>query len=697
MKRLFTLVALLTMFFGAQAKEVTDFSVDFTEKGKSTLGWKGDVVDYELFTADEDGLHCVNPAKTDNNWDFQFLLLSGIGLDVDETYKMTIVAKADGNAAVNYKLGDWSGGIEGQITVGPEYQEYVIEGAAKYSSNFLMIQFGHYVGTVSFQSVTITHEENESQPVTWKNMLINGDAEGEYGEIPCAQSQEFGMHLDENGARQVHAADIETVDGSKVFAVHAKAVDPVLRWDEDGEQWGTPYSAGDPKPDNAWQNQFFIVFPRALKDGEPLKISFKYKASKNVKVSTQGHRMPGDYLDGGQLGDLTFTTDWQTIEKQFTSTAGTQSIAFNLGQEIYTEDLDFYFDDIKLEEMELETGFFVAGANASKLINYDFTNAIPFEYDEEWDAMVAVIGSENPDTWVNEIMISTVRGNDKAFQSNTLKPVGTVVNDPDGWINYTSGAKQKIKLPAAGAWKIGIDDKINQIAFVKLYGEEDKEPIEIKPNETEVVVNAVERDWKPAKTGEGVEPDTPQDGEEGIGTGQDWDNQFFIIGHRALEVGEEVVVAFDYKAEIPAKVGSQNSKNAGEYLHHVGVGQLDFTTEWQHFEKTIAIPEETKGNQNSWTFNLALMKGANKYYFKNIVFKTADDTESLIDMEGAADLWVKEGANTSAYPFGTDPDAIRNVTSKDVKTNAIYNLAGQKVNAEYKGVVVKGGNKFIVK
>ena len=44
-----------------------------------------------------------------------------------------------------------------------------------------------------------------------------------------------------------------------------------------------------------------------------------------------------------------------------------------------------------------------------------------------------------------------------------------------------------------------------------------------------------------------------------------------------------------------------------------------------------------------------------------------------------------------------DPSAIKNVKASKKFDGAIYNLAGQKVNASYKGVVIKEGKKYIQK
>lgn len=707
MKKLFTLFALLVCFLGAKAIEITDFAVDYTQVGKSTVGWKADIITDDLITADAEGLHLNNPEVRPNFYDYQLWIFNNAALEVEQTYTIKFVAKvSEGSATVRYRIGDWGGGIAGDLVVNStEYQEYEVSGAATVANCGLLIQFGDYVGTVSFKSVTITHEGKEERPIQWQNIIENGDAEGEFGEVPCFQTKEFGMNLGEDGQPSIHAGEIIEENGNKIFVCHSKEVSPVIVFEEDTELWGTQYKAGDPKPDNAWQNQVWFVLPRAAKDGEQFKLSFKYKASKACKVSTQDHKEPGAYLGGGSYGDINFTTEWQEYSKEFSAAGTMQSIALNLGQEIYTEDVDFFFDDIEVSEMVLDHGWFVTAKNTnSGMVDYDFDTATEFTYDEGEEAYVATVGKAgDQDSWVDEIMISTVRGNSKAFKSATIKATISAV---DTWTNYETGSNAKIKLPAAGVWNIYVDDVLNQIMAEQVEGDVVKDPLNPEDciNATEVVVNAGERNMnidEAKAAGLLADPENPTDEEKAQYNGQPWDNQFFLIGNRALEAGEEVYVKFEYKADAAATVGSQNTTGPGSYLFWKGLGDLNFTTEWQTYEGTIAIPADTNGNQDSWTFNLSNMREANKYYFKNFIFMTADYTENLIATEGTENFWVKERGvnNNTAYEFGTDPEnpetGINSVVNGNAASTKVFNLAGQGVSKEFKGIVVKNGKKFI--
>jgi hypothetical protein len=290
--------------------------------------------------------------------------------------------------------------------------------------------------------------------------------------------------------------------------------------------------------------------------------------------------------------------------------------------------------------MKLDEGFFVAGCNPDEGLEYDFSNAIEFEYDEDEELYTAVVGEAG--AWVSQVMISTVRGNDAAFKGATLKPDlsnGPITNDPDDWKDYTASSLAKVNLPGTGIWKIYIDANYSAMAFEMLDGKI-KEKIEIKPNPTEVVIETIERDFT-------------ADEQEG-GTGQPWDNQFWILANRTLSAGESTIVEFDYVAEMDAHVTTQDHVAPGAYLHWGAIGDVEFSTEEQHFSTTFVIPAEADGMQ-SIAFNLSEIKEANKYTIKNFVWMLEDESESLIDQTGTKNFYVKLlGENPHEYGKGGD-------------------------------------------
>ena len=47
--------------------------------------------------------------------------------------------------------------------------------------------------------------------------------------------------------------------------------------------------------------------------------------------------------------------------------------------------------------------------------------------------------------------------------------------------------------------------------------------------------------------------------------------------------------------------------------------------------------------------------------------------------------------------FAGDTNSVKGIETKTTANAAIYNLAGQKVDASYKGIVIKNGKKYVVK
>ena len=100
----------------------------------------------------------------------------------------------------------------------------------------------------------------------------------------------------------------------------------------------------------------------------------------------------------------------------------------------------------------------------------------------------------------------------------------------------------------------------------------------------------------------------------------------------------------------------------------------------------------------SIAFNMAEIKEACDYEITNVEWflkydEAGKTMENLINETGSENFYVKEGA-------GTDPHTgIKSVVNKNNKINsdAIYNLSGQRVSKDYKGIVIKNGNKYIAK
>ena len=101
-----------------------------------------------------------------------------------------------------------------------------------------------------------------------------------------------------------------------------------------------------------------------------------------------------------------------------------------------------------------------------------------------------------------------------------------------------------------------------------------------------------------------------------------WDSQFWIKLNEAVPAGTKVHVEFDYKASQEAKGSTQAHGEPGAYQHHAAIGDVNFTTEWQHFSTDFEVSSDmATGNGGnglqSIAFNLQEEKSATDYHFDN--------------------------------------------------------------------------------
>ena len=671
----------------------------------------------------------------------QYFIATGIPTEIGGSYTVKALVKASEACTINVPMQwNWQGG-KVETTVDIPASEDFVEVTWEYSgidatSCDLIAQPGTSTAIIEWKSLTVSHEQEEGVVQTWLQMITdNGNAaapegdgkyvgDAEFGAWPawaleltdginanwrgnrageiCAWSLTMGKNFDDQAQAittdsprsRPYPSDIEAEAGNEsnhVFAVHVDQINPI----------------GDDAASIAWSNQFWIQSPKTWKAGTKIRVKFRYKADHACNVGTQIHtEHPSIYLFWNAFGDVSFTDQWQEFNKTIdfdSNTGGGASLAFNLTSDETNGRTPnvFYFDDLSWEVLKLDEGLFVASTDTRDgAPAYDVNGAKEFVLDpedEEGKVLYAVVGKQGDESsWVNEVMISTVRGDKSAFNSATVSAKGTVKNAD--WMGYESKSQAKIKLPAAGVWKIEADTTTAEICFTQIEGEEIivKELVDVVTNATEVKVNGKEREYTEAeaKAAEIEVPATP---------GQGWDNQFFILANREIKSGEKVTLKFKYKANKEAKTTTQLHGAPGAYIFWNAIGEVNFTEDWVDFEKTWEIPTDN-GNEVSFqsiAFNMAEIKEACVYELKDFQwYLTSDEegktTENLIDQTGTKNFYVKEGAGTNPYEFGTDPSGIINVKKDAVKADdAIYNLAGQRVSKDYKGIVVKAGKKTL--
>ncbi|MBO6030707.1 MAG: carbohydrate binding domain-containing protein, partial [Prevotella sp.] len=258
-------------------------------------------------------------------WDSQFFITMPEALKAGDKYQLEMRVRADKAARASTQSHD-----------GPsQYLHYIAVGDVNFTTEWATFKSqvvtvsGAMVGMRSiafnlaelkeankyyFDDIKITLEK---APVvtTWKNIMVNGDLEGDdYSGIVCREKG------------QGDAANVVAgvgVNGSKAAVIN---------------------SAADAA--NSWDTQFFVFVPQKLAAGTQYKIKFSVRSEADATISTQTHSTPGNYL-GGAFGNFDSKADWTVIEKEGSiGSDDTQTIAFNLNENL-TLATKFYFDNIE--------------------------------------------------------------------------------------------------------------------------------------------------------------------------------------------------------------------------------------------------------------------------------------------------------------------------------------------------------------
>lgn len=115
---------------------------------------------------------------------------------------------------------------------------------------------------------------------------------------------------------------------------------------------------------------------------------------------------------------------------------------------------------------------------------------------------------------------------------------------------------------------------------------------------------------------------------------EDHSTQFFVKANTVLKEGDICKLSFKYKADKAAGSDSQTHKKPGEYIFYDAGVSVNFTTQWQKFEKEFTVTKQMVTNESVQPFqtiawNLAKFKEANTYYFDDIEFGIQKKAEGI--------------------------------------------------------------------
>ena len=306
----------------SQKVEKTDYQLDCSTLTK--YDWSGSPESVKTEWNKDGAVVITNPEPIEPFYKLQYWLVNGISLEQGKDYKIVIECKAEGasDANIHFKLGDWGGGDEQQFTipVGKGYQKVVLSVSPKMANNGIMFQHGDFAGKIYWKSITISHSEAPAMEI-FTDQVSNGNLD--------SSKPTSCFVVREAGKKDVAGTPVAGgPEGKNCIVVHANA-----------------------NASTEWDTQFFIYTPnKAWSKDEQYKVTFWYKATKQIGADTQCHNTPGEYMHYQCLSpNPTFTTEW----KKYESTGkipeqgdGMHAIAFNLNKGTESTAIDYYFADI---------------------------------------------------------------------------------------------------------------------------------------------------------------------------------------------------------------------------------------------------------------------------------------------------------------------------------------------------------------
>ena len=492
----------------------------------------------------------------------------------------------------------------------------------------------------------------------WVDIVVNGNMEGD--DASCFYVSEQGV----GGPYVAKFTENIGKDGSK--AIKIQSAD---------------------KPANAWDTQFFVRLPYQLPAGTKYKISFDIKADAAAKSSTQIHGEPGGWK-GNAFGDVNFTTEWQSFEKEGNVAADMQTFVFNLA-ELATANV-YVFDNVKV---------LISEAVKNTLTLNPATNPVAYPSEAvlaaREDLKAAIAEAEAIDTTDKlgvEELTAAITEAKKHTSANTLEEIETakadlataiaafneankpVVTHTWDFTKWSEATVANLKADAAASKVAGWSD-----VEKKADAEAGADPTEVSKDNCFWAV-------------------IPEGGEltaNGVAIEELKGLQFgaTFAGNRSLAIAVNYAVADASKDFGPY--------NGPAYLWLGGAGFECFTIPAVKGGTKITMGVESHKITDARGVQLFAGETELKDAEGNAVAAPTTYTEQTwaVPAGVAYDIVVKNTKGCHIYFIDAEQDEATLTSISTVKSNvmnnAIYNLNGQKVNKAHKGLFIINGKKVV--
>ena len=472
-----------------------------------------------------------------------------------------------------------------------------------------------------------------------------------------------------------------------------------------------------------WATQFHVTIPHKFKAGEKFKLKFSARADKPVGIYAQAQSMPGNYLDNLNLyQDL--TEEWQTFEYEGAdgegenAIDGMQTVSFNCNTN-KTEFITIYFrfDEFCCERANTSEDERTLKRENLKYPVPEVNSEASFKLD--MTPLVETLGIEDLAAFLHD---------------NSMKLRVITTEDDKTVVSYPASAQ-----PTEGAYIDANGSMTYDESGVCIYMPEDG----INGNEVTVTLLNVDLALEKGKTVKSrilFEKNdwfyaydlllmTPEDYENPNGGSSGVIYSWESPDGTAIETGGKATFEGGDVGE--NRINYKNTAQGVDYYTLSLNGKKDNIDD-EEYQKNcspriiITLDDMFYGGEEiqvtAFTNKNDVTKLSTPYFkFENgtILF---DDSKTYTDLgvvgntepatntyEVPADAigskWFKMSrSKTSTNLFitklvilGNASTGISEVKQVKVYDNKVYNLAGQLVDDSYKGLVIKNGQKFILK
>ena len=472
-----------------------------------------------------------------------------------------------------------------------------------------------------------------------------------------------------------------------------------------------------------WATQFHVTIPHKFKAGEKFKLKFSARADKPVGIYAQAQSMPGNYLDNLNLyQDL--TEEWQTFEYEGTdgegenAIDGMQTVSFNCNTN-KTEFITIYFrfDEFCCERANTSEDERTLKRENLKYPVPEVNSEASFKLD--MTPLVETLGIEDLAAFLHD---------------NSMKLRVITTEDDKTVVSYPASAQ-----PTEGAYIDANGSMTYDESGVCIYMPEDG----INGNEVTVTLLNVDLQLEKGKTVKSrilFEKNdwfyaydlllmTPEDYENPNGGSSGVIYSWESPDGTAIETGGKATFEGGDVGE--NRINYKNTAQGVDYYTLSLNGKKDNIDD-EEYQKNcspriiITLDDMFYGGEEiqvtAFTNKNDVTKLSTPFFKFENGTELSDDSKTYTDLgvvgntepatntyEVPADAigskWFKMSrSKTSTNLFitklvilGNASTGISEVKQVKVYDNKVYNLAGQLVDDSYKGLVIKNGQKFMLK